>query len=164
LKQKKKDKKKEASLNDIISYDIKCDYSHALCLSLPLLSNNKYLSTKFRLIMATSSSLINNSATSFSRIDLSLNDYPDDENSSSPSLIVSILKRDRNRLIVPLQTITTDNTTTESNDDGKNFEEDQLLTSYYDYNRTKQERLLSITNIFRLLIIFILGPIIYFIV
>jgi hypothetical protein len=114
--------------------------------------------------MATSSSLVNNSATSFSRIDLSLNDYPDDENSSSPSLVVSTLKRDRNRLIVPLQTITTDNTTTESNDDGKNFEEDQLLTSYYDYNRTKQERLLSITNIFRLLIIFILGPIIYFIV
>jgi len=99
----------------------------------------------------------------FSTIELSLNGYPDDENASFPSLIETSSKRDRNRF-VPLQQITTDNITAESNDDSKNFEEDQLLTSHFDHNRSKQERLLSIIIIFRLLVIIVLGFIIYFIV
>jgi hypothetical protein len=111
--------------------------------------------------MATSNSCA--TPARFSTIDLSLNGYLDDENASFPSLIETPSKRDRNRFI-PLQNITTDNITAESNDDSKIFEEDQLLTSHFDQNRSKQERLSSITIIFRLSVIIVLGFIIYFIV
>ena len=43
-------------------------------------------------------------------------------------------------------------------------DEDYLRGSHYDLNRSKQEKLLLFTNIFRLLVIFILAPITYLLI
>jgi hypothetical protein len=120
--------------------------------------------------MATSFSF-ETPAPSISTADFSINRTQDDENPSRSScqtsfhsLAESSAKRDRTNLM-QLQTMTTDNNTiTRSNHDGIFVEDDPLLTSDYDRNRSKQQNLLLITNIFRLLIILILAPIIYFLV
>ncbi|CAF1047943.1 unnamed protein product [Rotaria magnacalcarata] len=50
------------------------------------------------------------------------------------------------------------------NNNSKNEQEEHLLSLHYDSNRLKQEKLLLFTNMFRLLIIFIVVPIFYFLV
>ncbi|CAF3389691.1 unnamed protein product [Rotaria socialis] len=66
---------------------------------------------------------------------------------------------------VSLQPITTDAPNIQyNNNDLKNEQEEHLLSLHYDSNRLKQEKLLLFTNMFRLLIIFIVSPIFYFLV
>ena len=97
-------------------------------------------------------------------MNLAINRFDDVENpTSSSSLVGSVAKRQRHGSI-PLQTITTDNRTPQSIDDFRYDDYPPLLTSYYEHNRSKQERLLLYMNIFRLLVIIILAPIIYFLV
>ncbi|CAF0762601.1 unnamed protein product [Rotaria sordida] len=66
---------------------------------------------------------------------------------------------------VTLQPITTLNTNIQFNDnDCRNEDGEHLLSLHYDSNRSKQGKLLLFSNIFRLLVICVLAPIIYFLV
>lgn len=110
---------------------------------------------------------------SFSTIDLEINtnqNNDDDDNRSTlshhtsfHSLMTTMPKRHRNSDI-HLQTITSDNRSNQSVEENRLDEDDQHLAERYEAKRIKQEKLLLITNFFRLLIIFILAPIIYFLV
>jgi hypothetical protein len=120
--------------------------------------------------MATSSSIVT-PATSFSTMNLEINSNEDDQNPSGllranlfHSLTASAAKRTRSESGIHLQTITADNRTTPATVEHGNYEDDQLLSSHYDLIRLKQEKLLIYANIFRLAVIFILGPILYFLV
>ena len=55
-------------------------------------------------------------------------------------------------------------TSTQYDDQDFKNDEDYLRSLHYDLNRSKQEKLLLFTNIFRLLVVFILAPIIYLLV
>lgn len=95
-------------------------------------------------------------------MNLAINRVDDGENPNSSSSSIGQGARRQRRGSILLQTITTDNRTAQPIDDFRNDEDHPLLTSHYDDNRLKQERLLLYTNIFRLLVIVILAPIIYF--
>ncbi|CAF2884424.1 unnamed protein product [Rotaria sp. Silwood2] len=121
--------------------------------------------------MSTSSSF-SNPMTSSSIVELAITRDQNNENQSEPSnqtpfysLATSVPKYNRATNSVSLQPITTYNTSIQYHDnDYRNQEEEHLLGLHYDSNRLKREKLLLFTNIFRLLIIFILAPIIYYLV
>ncbi|CAF2473581.1 unnamed protein product [Rotaria sp. Silwood2] len=121
--------------------------------------------------MSTSSSF-SNPMTSSSIVELAITCDQNNENQSEPSnqtpfysLATSVPKYNRATNSVSLQPITTYNTSIQYHDnDYRNQEEEHLLGLHYDSNRLKREKLLLFTNIFRLLIIFILAPIIYYLV
>ncbi|CAF0911661.1 unnamed protein product [Rotaria sp. Silwood1] len=121
--------------------------------------------------MATSSSF-SNPMTSSSIVELGITNNQNDENqpessnrASSYSLATSIPIYNRATNSVSLQPITTYNTNIQSNDnDYRNEEDEHRLSLHYTSNRLKQEKLLLFINILRLLTIFILAPIIYFLV
>jgi hypothetical protein len=95
---------------------------------------------------------------SFSAIN---NNLDDDSQNSFYTTAATIAKRDRGISPINLaQARTTDNRNIQDNDD----EADQSLTEHYEFNRKKQEKLLLFSNIFRLLVVCVLAPLIYFLV
>jgi hypothetical protein len=110
---------------------------------------------------------------SFSLTNSAINGPQDDENLSITSsnqglyhsFAATIPKRQRNTSSIRFPTITTDNTNIQYSDyDYRNEEDEHVRSLRYDSNRVKQERLLLFANIFRLLVIFVLAPTLYFIV
>lgn len=113
--------------------------------------------------MSTSLSFVTPMA-SFSVADLTINQSQTSEHQdSSYASATSTPKRQRTISSVNSPTGTIINANTPHTDDYDDDEE-RLLGSHYDNKRSKQERLLRFTNIFRVLVICILAPIIYFII
>jgi hypothetical protein len=110
---------------------------------------------------------------SFSAVDLTINNAHDDgdnqanlsNENSFHSSAASTGKRKRNDDGIRLQTLGKKNRTTSFDADFRNDDDDdeQNLARRYEKNKLKQERLLLITNIFRLVIVLILAPILYFV-
>ena len=101
--------------------------------------------------------------TSFSAINPTIiNNADDDSQYSFHSLAATMPKRQPTISSVNVaQARATDNRNIQHNDDE---EEDHSLTEHYESNRKKQQKLLLFSNIFRLLVICVLAPLLYFIV
>lgn len=114
--------------------------------------------------------------TSISSIDMAVHlNSTDDQNSTSfHSTTGTFSKRNRrNNSGIHLQTLAVSQQTTTTDENGsmgqlntdlKVDDDEQILSSYYDHNRMRQEKLMLILNIFRLSVILVLAPIIYFLV
>lgn len=97
----------------------------------------------------------------------SLNDDAANDLSRQNSILsksASSGKRQRADSGILLQTITTENpsNTPKPESEISNTDDEQVVVLHYMDNRVRQGRLLLVTNIFRLLVVFILAFIIYF--
>ncbi|UJR30396.1 hypothetical protein I4U23_017931 [Adineta vaga] len=99
---------------------------------------------------------------SFSAAELTINTSQNAETRESSYSSAATSMPQRHRTITsgnpPIKTA--ENICTQADND---HEEDSLLTARYDKNRIKQERLLLIINIFRVLVICVFALLIYFI-
>ena len=100
---------------------------------------------------------------SFSAAELTINrsQAVESRESSYSSVATSVMKQNRAIISGSSQMTTVDRICIQTDDED---EASRLLSQRYENNRMKQEKLLLFTNIFRILIICVFAPLIYFLV